>query len=135
MGSVVEFVVGQYRHRLSGWPMDDADARLSIQERPSKTGASSRIPQSHFLPSLDGDEIIRGIGRGGTANFHEAYHKSPRRKVALKQLPAAAKSIGSGSSFLLFAVCMIAQAVFVWKVLLETKGVSLEGVQKKLGVN
>ena len=50
-------------------------------------------------------------------------------------IAAAAKSIGPGNSFLFFAVCMIAQAVFVWKVLPETKGVSLEAMQKKLGID
>ena len=42
--------------------------------------------------------------------------------------------IGAGASFLFFAVCMVAQAVFVWRVLPETKGVSLEGLQKKPGI-
>jgi hypothetical protein len=42
--------------------------------------------------------------------------------------------IGAGASFVFFAVCMVAQAVFVWRVLPETKGVSLEGLQKKLGI-
>ena len=42
--------------------------------------------------------------------------------------------IGAGASFLFFAACMVAQAVFVWRVLPETKGVSLEGLQKKLGI-
>jgi hypothetical protein len=42
--------------------------------------------------------------------------------------------IGAGASFVFFAVCMVAQAVFVWRVLPETKGVSLEGLQKRLGI-
>ena len=49
-------------------------------------------------------------------------------------IAAAAKSIGPGNCFLFFAVCMVAQAVFVWKVLPETKGISLEQLQKKLGM-
>jgi MFS family permease len=49
-------------------------------------------------------------------------------------MAAAAKSIGPGISFIFFAVCMVAQAVFVWKVLPETKGVSLEQLQKQLGI-
>lgn len=49
-------------------------------------------------------------------------------------IAAASKAIGPGISFLFFAVCMVAQAVFVWKVLPETKGVSLEQLQKRLGI-
>lgn len=49
-------------------------------------------------------------------------------------IAAAAKSIGPGRSFLFFAICMVVQAVFVWKVLPETKGASLEALQKKLGM-
>jgi SP family xylose:H+ symportor-like MFS transporter len=49
-------------------------------------------------------------------------------------MAAAAKSIGPGNCFLFFAVCMVAQAVFVWKVMPETKGMSLEQLQKKLGM-
>jgi len=45
------------------------------------------------------------------------------------------KAIGPGHSFMFFAVCMVAQAVFVWLVLPETKGVSLELLQKKLGID
>ena len=48
---------------------------------------------------------------------------------------AASKAVGPGNSFLFFAVCMLAQAVFVWKVLPETKGVSLEALQKKLEID
>ncbi|MBV5336107.1 MFS transporter, partial [bacterium] len=47
---------------------------------------------------------------------------------------AATKAVGPGKSFLFFAVCMLAQAVFVWKVLPETKGASLEQLQKRLGL-
>jgi sugar porter (SP) family MFS transporter len=49
-------------------------------------------------------------------------------------MAAASKSIGPGNSFVFFAVCMVVQAIFVWKILPETKGVSLEQLQKKLGM-
>ncbi len=47
-------------------------------------------------------------------------------------MAAAAKSIGPGKCFLFFAGCMVVQAVFAWRVLPETKGVSLEQMQKKI---
>jgi MFS transporter, SP family, xylose:H+ symportor len=47
---------------------------------------------------------------------------------------AACKAVGPGKSFFFFAACMLAQALFVWKVLPETKGVSLEQLQKRLGI-
>jgi sugar porter (SP) family MFS transporter len=50
-------------------------------------------------------------------------------------IAAASKAIGPGNSFLFFAVCMVAQAILVWKILPETKGVSLEALQKKLKID
>lgn len=50
--------------------------------------------------------------------------------------PAAAyPGIGPARSFYFFAACMLLQALFVWRVLPETKGVSLEAMQKKLGID
>jgi len=42
---------------------------------------------------------------------------------------------GGFYSFLLFAVMMFAHGIFVWKVLPETKGKSLEGIQRDLGIH
>ncbi len=50
-------------------------------------------------------------------------------------MAAASEAIGPGNSFLFFAVCMVVQAVFVWLVLPETKGISLEQIQKQLGID
>jgi len=50
-------------------------------------------------------------------------------------MASAAKSIGPGKSFLFFAACMLIQVIFVWKMLPETKGFSLEQLQKKLGID
>lgn len=38
-------------------------------------------------------------------------------------------------AFLLFAVMMLLHGIFVWKVLPETKGKSLEGIQRELGIH
>jgi sugar porter (SP) family MFS transporter len=42
---------------------------------------------------------------------------------------------GGFYSFLLFAVMMLAHGIFVWKILPETKGKSLEGIQSELGIH
>ena len=72
--------------------MKDADAPSSTQQRLSGPagGPSSGTAWQRRSSSLDDYEIIREIGRGGTAIVYEAYHKSLRRTVALKQQPAAA---------------------------------------------
>ncbi len=50
--------------------------------------------------------------------------------------PIIADMKGGGYySFLFFAVMMLVQGFFVWKVLPETKGKSLEGIQQSLGIH
>jgi sugar porter (SP) family MFS transporter len=50
--------------------------------------------------------------------------------------PVLAESENGGFySFLLFAFMMFVHGVFVWKVLPETKGKSLEGIQRDLGIH
>lgn len=50
--------------------------------------------------------------------------------------PVLAESSDNGGfySFLLFTVMMFIHGVFVWKILPETKGKSLEGIQRELGI-
>jgi sugar porter (SP) family MFS transporter len=43
--------------------------------------------------------------------------------------------IGPGNAFLFFSAAMALQFLFVWLVLPETKGISLESIQKRLGIN
>lgn len=47
-------------------------------------------------------------------------------------VPLLFKSIGPGMVFLIFALMMVGQLVFVWKMMPETKGITLEDIQKKL---
>lgn len=50
--------------------------------------------------------------------------------------PVLAESENGGFySFLLFAFMMFVHGIFVWKVLPETKGKSLEGIQRELGIH
>jgi sugar porter (SP) family MFS transporter len=48
--------------------------------------------------------------------------------------PILAKSIGGGNSFMFFAVMMVLQFFFVWRFIPETKGKSLEQIQKELKI-
>lgn len=51
--------------------------------------------------------------------------------------PVFAESSGNGGAiaFTFFAVMMILQLVFAWKIMPETKGKSLEGIQQSLGIH
>ncbi len=46
--------------------------------------------------------------------------------------PVLAKSLGQGTIFAFFAFMMLFQLLFVWKMMPETKGISLEDLEKKL---
>jgi sugar porter (SP) family MFS transporter len=48
--------------------------------------------------------------------------------------PILAKSVGGGTSFLFFAVMMVLQFFYVWRFIPETKGKSLEQIQKELKI-
>jgi MFS family permease len=48
--------------------------------------------------------------------------------------PVITKSLGSGPTFLFFSFMMILQLIFVVKILPETKGKSLEQIQKEIGI-
>ena len=47
-------------------------------------------------------------------------------------VPLLFKVIGPGTVFAVFAAMMVGQLIFTWKVMPETKGVSLEDIEKKL---
>lgn len=48
--------------------------------------------------------------------------------------PVMASTLGGGNSFLFFSLMMVLQFVFVWKFMPETKGKSLEQIQKDLDI-
>lgn len=50
-------------------------------------------------------------------------------------MAAASPWIGPGNSFTFFAVMMVLHFVFIWLVLPETRGISLESIQKQLGID
>lgn len=49
--------------------------------------------------------------------------------------PVMADVIGGGHSFMIFALMMVLQFIFVWKFIPETKGRSLEEIQRELGID
>jgi SP family xylose:H+ symportor-like MFS transporter len=48
--------------------------------------------------------------------------------------PILAKVVGGGNSFMFFSAMMVLQLIFVWIFIPETKGKSLEQIQKELGI-
>jgi MFS transporter, SP family, arabinose:H+ symporter len=48
--------------------------------------------------------------------------------------PWVAATLGGGTTFMIFAVMMVLQLLFVWRLMPETKGVSLEALGQKTGV-
>jgi MFS transporter, SP family, arabinose:H+ symporter len=46
--------------------------------------------------------------------------------------PYVTSTLGGGNTFMIFAVMMVLQLLFVWKVMPETKGVSLEAIGEKV---
>ncbi|WP_114780740.1 sugar porter family MFS transporter [Botryobacter ruber] len=46
--------------------------------------------------------------------------------------PYITATLGGGNTFMIFAVMMVLQLLFVWKIMPETKGVSLEEIGKKV---
>ncbi len=46
--------------------------------------------------------------------------------------PYLTERLGGGNSFLLFTIMMVIQLIFVWRIMPETKGTSLENLEQKL---
>lgn len=48
--------------------------------------------------------------------------------------PGIASALGGGAAFLLFAICMVGQLIWVLRVMPETKGIPLEEMERELGL-
>jgi hypothetical protein len=48
--------------------------------------------------------------------------------------PYLSESVGGGHTFLFFCLMMVLQLLFVWRIMPETKGTSLEQIGKKVVV-
>jgi MFS transporter, SP family, arabinose:H+ symporter len=46
--------------------------------------------------------------------------------------PMLAEKLGGGNTFLFFCIMMVLQLIFVWKMMPETKGKSLEQIERSL---
>ena len=55
--------------------------------------------------------------------------------VIASVFPGIAAEVGGGYTFIFFAMMMILQFIFVWKVMIETKGKTLEEIQKNLEIH
>jgi hypothetical protein len=46
--------------------------------------------------------------------------------------PITAEKLGGGNTFLFFSIMMVLQLLFVWRIMPETKGKSLEQIERLL---
>jgi MFS family permease len=54
--------------------------------------------------------------------------------IVAQIFPGIAARVGGGYTFLFFTFMMVLQLLFVWKMMIETKGRSLEDIQRDLGI-
>ena len=73
---------------------------------------------------------LRGQGTAFGTSIHWIF-----AAIIPAMVPWLFKVIGPGAVFAIFAVMMVGQLIFTWKVMPETKGVSLEDLEKKLSVH
>ena len=72
---------------------------------------------------------VRGAGQSVGSTTHWTF-----AAITSGVLPSVIAFLGGGWSFLIFFLCMCGQLLWVLKVLPETKGIPLEEMSKKLGV-
>ncbi len=72
---------------------------------------------------------IRGRGQSFGSLTHWVF-----AAVVSWSFPGIASALGGGAAFLLFAICMVGQLVWVIRVMPETKGIPLEEMERELGL-
>ena len=55
--------------------------------------------------------------------------------VIAQIFPGVAAKIGAGPTFIFFSIMMVLQFLFVWRIMPETKGKSLEEIQKEFEIS
>ena len=72
---------------------------------------------------------VRGKGQSLGSFTHWIF-----AAVITQFFPGVTAKIGPGSTFIFFSIMMCLQLLFVWKMMIETKGKSLEKIQEDLGI-
>ncbi len=72
---------------------------------------------------------VRGKGQSLGSFTHWIF-----AAVIAQVFPGVAAIVGAGPTFVFFSIMMFLQLLFVWKMMIETKGKSLEKIQEDLGI-
>jgi len=72
---------------------------------------------------------VRGKGQSLGSFTHWIF-----AAVIAQIFPGVAAQVGAGPTFTFFSIMMFLQLIFVWKMMIETKGKSLEKIQEDLGI-
>ncbi len=72
---------------------------------------------------------VRGKGQSLGSFTHWIF-----AAVIAQIFPGVAAKVGAGPTFMFFSIMMFLQLLFVWKMMIETKGKSLEKIQEDLGI-
>ena len=85
--------------------------------------------QRSMKPEDMGPNQVRSWGNSLGSSTHWVF-----AALIAGTFPYFAGRFGQGPIFLFFAVMMVLQLLFVWKMMPETKGVSLEEIGRKMSV-
>jgi MFS family permease len=72
---------------------------------------------------------VRGKGQSLGSFTHWIF-----AAVIAQIFPGVAAKVGAGPTFMFFSIMMFLQLLFVWKMMIETKGKTLEKIQEDLGI-